>query len=721
VCFVAGTQQQHNVQIHFKKMTLRCSLLFSMFLVTSAALSAQRPDDSAQSRVWVLDNGVVRRAVSYSFQYGLETLEWSDHTSGHDFVLPESVHHGFNEFQVSVDGKPVSGKSSDVRLEGVTESTSSDGTAQLAVRLEALHAPVEVIVHYELAKGEPAVRQFLEIRDTGTAPVILQHLTVANGLLSPGPEKELVAYGGYGEQPRETYFTGRVNDVAVLLEDAKTGIGFAVLSEVPGYLKRTELGQIGWSQWKPAFSAMYETDLFPFQRTIAAGEVFKTAGVSVLLYQRGTASDPHWRIPEYVRDRIASNRVQVEPWIYNTWEPFHKEISAGLVAQLMQRAAATGFNLFTLDDGWELRYGDNTVDTKKFPEGLDPLFAQAHKLGLERGLWSPLALVDLKSHDFLQHPEWACHEPDGSLRYSNSSGIVLSLASPYKYAVIDRISELVKRYDLSYVKLDLTTVFNAYGEQPGCFEKREEYKTPQESSERIYEALDLIANTLHERFPKLLIDYTFELWGEKHLIDYGLLRVADLDWMSNIGDRFADDAGPLQARTLLYQRGIAIPVNTMLIGNLQAEMPSWQDHAATVMGSGHVFLGDLRQVDARTSAAYRDWIGRYQRLSASAKISDSFFPLGSWRQPRVDRWDGFARFARTGDGMVVLFRNQSSATSARFHIPGYPDGQFRVTSWGTGVTWTVSGSALKDALEVRFPPGQNVEVIELHPVPANRP
>ncbi|HEX5283788.1 MAG TPA: alpha-galactosidase [Bryocella sp.] len=698
------------------KMTLRCTSLFSLLLAISTAISAQRLDDSAQSRRWVLDNGVVRKAVSYSPQYGLETQEWSDLISAHAFVLPGSIHHGFNEFRVSADGKPVSGKSSDVHLKGATESTSSDGTAQLAVWLEALHAPVEVIVHYELAKGEPAVRQFLEIRNTGSTPVVLQHLTVANGLLSPGPEKELVAYGGYGEQPRETYFTGRVNDVAVLLEDAKTGIGFAVLSEVPGYMKRTELGQIGWSQWTPAFSAMYDTDLFPFRRTVAPGEVFKTAGVSVLFYQRGTASDPHWRIPEYVRDRIAINRRQVEPWIYNTWEPFHKDISAALVAELMRRAAAMGFTLFTLDDGWELRYGDNTVDTKKFPDGLDPLFAQAHQLGLERGLWSPLALIDLKSHDFLQHPEWACHEPDGSLRYSNSSGIVLSLASPYKYAVIDRISDLVKRYDLSYVKLDLTTVFNAYGEQPGCFEKREEYSTPQESSERIYESLDLIANTLHERFPKLLIDYTFELWGEKHLIDYGLLRVADLDWMSNVVDRSADDAGPLQVRTLLYQRGMAIPVNTMLIGNLQAEMPSWQDHATTAMGAGPVFLGDLRRVDAKTSAAYRDWIDRYKRLRASAKMSDSFFPLGSWRQPRMDQWDGFARLARTGDGMVVLFRNQSSATNVRFRIPGYPDGQFRVTSWSTGETWIVSGKALKDTLEVRFPSGQDVEVIELHPV-----
>ena len=45
-------------------------------------------------------------------------------------------------------------------------------------------------------------------------------------------------------------------------------------------------------------------------------------------------------------------------------------------------------------------------------------------------------------------------------------------------------------------------------------------------------------------FPNLLIDYTFELWGQKHLINYGLPRVADLDWMSNVRDQSANEAGP---------------------------------------------------------------------------------------------------------------------------------------------------------------------------------
>lgn len=668
-----------------------------------------------QSQSWTLDNGVVRKTVSFTADHGLEPTQWTDEVSSFNFISPAFEHHGYNEFHFTANGKQVSGKSADVSAPTAKEDRSPNGTQLLALAFTAKHLPLNIIVHYELAKDSPAVRQFLSITNNGDAPVVLHHLTIAAAALAPGPERDLIAFGGYGEQPRETYFTGRVNDVAVLLENARTGNGFAILSEVPGYLKRTELGQIGWTQWSPAFAAMYDTDLFPFERTLAPHETFNSAGVSVLLYKRGTAEDPHWRIPAYVRDHISHNRESAAPdWIYNTWEPFHKEINAALLHEVIPKVAADGFTLLTLDDGWELRYGDNDVDPKHFPAGLDPVFAQADTLGMKHGLWAPLALIDAKARDFIAHPEWACREEDGNLRISNGgSGVVMSLASPYKLAAIERISELVRRYKLSYIKLDLTTIFNTYGEQPGCFEKREEYKTPQESSARIYEALNLIADTLHQRFPELRIDYTFELWGEKHLIDYGLLRVADLDWLSNIGDQSADSAGPLQARTLLYQRAMAIPTDTLLIGNLQAETGSWQERVATAMGSGPVFLGDLRKQSADDAQHMRDWVTRYTRLRSSVSITDSFFPLGSWQQPRTDRWDGFARLSRTGEGLIVLFRNQSNAPSAELSLPGFRDGAFTLTSWTNGKTLSTQGRTLRDHISAPFPPTADVEVLEV--------
>ena len=687
------------------------SCLFLLFPLMTWTGFAQ---DVSQQRQWILDNGVVRKALKFTSDYGLEATEWTDLQSGHNFISQKSLHPPCDEFSVGIDQQLVSGKAQDVRLTESQEGELADGTKTLTLSFAARHAPVLIAVHYELGKGQPAIRHYLTIANTGPAPVTLGHLTVSCGQLFPGPRRNLVAYGGYGEQPRETFLTGRVNDVAILLEDAKSGIGFAVLSEVPGYMKRMELGD----EWSTSFAAMYDTDLFPFERTVAPHETFTSAAVSVLFYQRGTAADPHWRIPSYVRDRIAHDKEQTPPeWIYNTWEPWHRDINAALAKTLIAKAGADGFTLLTLDDGWQQTYGENIVNKEHFPDGLGPVFAEADALGMKHGLWAPVALINQKATAYVQHPDWACRDENGQPRLSLAAegmGVVMCLASPYKYDVIERLSDLVEKNKLSYVKLDLTSVFNAYGEEPGCYEEGHEHKTRHESSERIYEALQLIAETLHQRFPNLLIDYTFELWGEKHLIDYGLLKVADLDWMSNVRDQSDQEAGPLQVRTLLYQRGMAIPVESMLIGNLQAESPTWQEHVATEIGYGPVFLGDLTKQTPAESQHYKNWIERYTKLRSTVSMTDSFFPLGSWRQPRVDRWDGFARLAQSGEGMVVLFRNDSSAASAEFSIPGYPDGAFEMTAWNSGKKLEVQGGKIRTKITIPFVSAETVEVFEIH-------
>ena len=700
-----------------KKIARVILALLIFYCLSTQIIFAQ---NSSQQRQWTLDNGVVRKALKFTDDYGLEATQWLDLQSNHEFITQGSLHPSCDEFSVDFDHKTVSGKSQDVRLTASEEGTLPDGTKTLAISFAGRNAPVLITLHYELGKGQPAIRQYLTITNTGPVPATLSHLTVSCGVLFPGPRHNLIAYGGYGEQPRETFFTGRVNDVAGLLEDAKTGIGFAVLSEVPGYMKRMEIAD-GWSS---SFAAMYDTDLFPFERTLAPHETFTSAAASVLFYQRGTAEDPHWRIPSYVRDRIAHDHEKTPPeWIYNTWEPWQRTINASLVKTLIAKASADGFTLFTMDDGWQQIYGENVVNKEHFPQGLGPVFAEADALGMKRGLWAPVALINSKADVYVQHPDWACRDENGQPRLSRAMegmGVVMCLASPYKYDVIERISDLVEKNKLSYVKLDLTSVFNAYGEEPGCYEQGHEHKSHQESAERIYEALQLIAETLHQRFPNLLIDYTFELWGEKHLIDYGLLRVADLDWMSNVRDQSANEAGPLQVRTLLYQRGMAIPVESMLIGNLQAETPPWQEHVATEMGSGPVFLGDLTKQTLAESQHYKDWIARYTKLRSAVSMTDSFFPLGSWQQPRVDRWDGFARLARSGEGMIVLFRNDSGASSAQFNIPGYPDGPFEMTDWNSGKRIALQGDKMRSHISIPFAPGETTAVFEIRRTDSTR-
>jgi alpha-galactosidase len=90
---------------------------------------------------------------------------------------------------------------------------------------------------------------------------------------------------------------------------------------------------------------LYDTDLMPFERTLAPGSEFKTAAVSLLTFRnRDGFSDPHWVLPSYTASVLRRKIVaRGTPWIYNTWEPFERNINRETTLQLIDVAAAMGW------------------------------------------------------------------------------------------------------------------------------------------------------------------------------------------------------------------------------------------------------------------------------------------------------------------------------------------------------------------------------------------
>jgi alpha-galactosidase len=239
-------------------------------------------------------------------------------------------------------------------------------------------------------------------------------------------------------------------------------------------------------------------------------------------------------------------------WLYNTWEPFFRNINSEVVKQLVPIASRMGLDVFTIDDGWQSVYGSNEDNRSAFPEGIEGVrkLLDGEHMGL--GLWVPLAAVGTQTATYREHPEWACQDTNHHPKTTNTAAgpqAVMCLASPYRDLAIQRLNDLIARYRPRYIKVDLTTVFNAYGEQPGCHAQGHYHRTWAESLDRIYEGLEYIGRGLYEHHPEVIVDYTFELWGEKHLIDAALLRCADVDWLSNVSDSKPTDAGTKQGRS----------------------------------------------------------------------------------------------------------------------------------------------------------------------------
>jgi alpha-galactosidase len=673
---------------------------------------------SAAGETWTIGSDRIKRTVRFKPGLGLFTERLSDLATNVDFIVPGKLRMDMAaEFSFECNGRTYRGVQSEFELLGADQSNLPHGRS-LTVRLHHQELGLEVAAVYISYNGHPSIRKHLVLRNTGAKPLRFTHLTIEALGLALGPENETILNAQYGTIPREIFYTGRSEDAGLLLANSRAGHGVAILSEVPGYMKRTEIG--GWDDpERVRLNVLYDTDLMPFERSLASGGEFQTASVSLVTFRNGDGfNDPRWVLPSYTA-KILERRVDAKgaPWIYNTWEPFERGINREIALELIEAAGTMGIDVFAIDDGWQQDYGDNAVNLKSFPGGLQSIQDAVEAKGMRLGLWMPMAAIDRKTAAYRKHPEWATVDQDGKQKVTDTmagSKAVMCLASPFRDAAADRINEAIQRFHLAYVKLDITTIFNAYGESPGCWARGHDHGSWAESLNMIYEGIAYVTAKIYSEHPDVLLDLTFELWGQKHIIDAGLLAAGDLDWMSNVDDRRPDSAGPLQARQLLYQRAASMPVESMLIGNMHAELPTIQESFATVIGSAPLLLGDLRKLSATDRQWYHEKIGWFKTMRRKTKISESFFPLGNWQQTASNKWDGFARLARSGDGVIALFRNQSKAAVANVQLPLMPEGKFRVRSvftgedlgvfakadWLRGVPITFSSSVLADVLEV---------------------
>ncbi len=677
-----------------------------------------RTETSGDIRSWFIGNGLIERTLRFSSPHGLYTESFRNKVSGTNFlqeVLPGSTGP---EFVFQVDSEYFTGAGggppANFDLVGFHVLDLSTSGKALEIRLKGSRKPLEVSVFYAVYRGHPVVRKWMTIRNRGNRTIRLSHMAFeALNLMSAWPDEEILRVY-YGVLPRELFYTGRVEDMAITQMSPRTHEGFIVMNEAPGWMKRTEMN--GWGR---SIRVMCDTDLFPFERRVAPGKVYTTPKSSMAFFREGSpAFDPQWMMPSYTsKILMRKGALYKPPWIYNTWEPFQRTINERIAGDVMAVAGRMGFDIFTIDDGWQAEYGENAVNLSAFPHGLGEIQRAATRNKMRLGLWVPLAAISTHAEVYRKHPEWACRDARGRLKLSRTEAgmsVVMCLATPYREAAARRISELISRYDLAYVKIDLTTVFNAYGEAPGCYASGHFHKTWAESLGRIYEGIRYVTDQIYQEHPDVLLDLTFELWGQKQIIDYGLLDTGDLDWMSNVNDAAVTSAGPRQARTLLYQRSLAIPVEAMLIGNLRATTASIEERFATAIGSAPLLLGDLRQLTPSQVKWYAEKIAWFKGLRRNIPINESFFPLGDWSQPKCTTWDGFARLSRVGEGLIVIFKNESKVREVNVRIRTFPVGEFEVKSVMTGDSLgRFSGQQLRSGVVLPVPAQLQVQILEV--------
>ena len=201
-----------------------------------------------------------------------------------------------------------------------------------------------------------------------------------------------------------------------------------------------------------------------------------------------------------------------------------------------------------LDDGWfqgrrddTTSLGDWVVDSEVWPDGLVPLAARVHDLGMQFGLWFEPEMVSLDSDVARAHPEWLLHDPghlDHDAELSWRTQYVLDLANPDAYAhVLGQLDAVVREVGVDFIKWDHNRdlVESTHDGRPG-------------GHLQMLAVYRLIAELKH-RHPALEIE-SCSSGGAR--TDLGILEVCDRVWASDSND-------PVERQDIQRWTGLLLP------------------------------------------------------------------------------------------------------------------------------------------------------------------
>lgn len=279
--------------------------------------------------------------------------------------------------------------------------------------------------------------------------------------------------------------------------------------------------------WAVRVHAGYQP--FDFALELAPGEKHITPALVCGVSADGWGGASR-RLHAFTHERVLPH-PQTRPVLYNGWEAMYFDLSLDGLSALARKAASIGVELFCVDDGWfgarrndHAGLGDWVVRADAFPQGMEPLVQEVHRLGMKFGLWIEPEMVNPDSDLYRQHPDWVLHFP-GRPRTEARHQLILDFGRPEVVEYIfNALDALVARYDIAFFKWDM----NRLATEPGSVAGKAIWR---KHVAGVYSIMD----RLRAKHPTLDIQ---SCSGGGGRIDLGILARADQVWVSDNTDAY---------------------------------------------------------------------------------------------------------------------------------------------------------------------------------------
>lgn len=503
----------------------------------------------------------------------------------------------------------------------------------LRVFLQDPAQPFSVILCYRLTPEHDIIERWCELENRGQELITIEVCSFATLHLPNGTSELTSVTGAWGQEftpQRERLPLGLRVLESRTVQTSHAANPFFLLNRPGQAWEESGLvyfGLLAYSgNWRIAVEQLPSLDVrlhagynpFDFELKLAPQERHITPALVCGFSPEGWGGASR-RSHAFTRERVLPRPERdssVRPVLYNSWEATYFGLSVAGQIELARKAAAIGVELFCVDDGWfgarrndDAGLGDWVVSPDVFPEGLDPLIGEVHRLGMKFGLWVEPEMINVDSDLYRHHPDWILHFP-GRPRTEARSQLILDFGRTevveYIFQALDR---LLVQYPIEFIKWDM----NRYAREPGSVAGKDIWR---KHVEGVYSIMD----RLRQKYPRLNIQ---SCSGGGGRIDLGILSRTDQVWTS-------DNTDALDRIRIQEGYSLAYPARAM-----EAWVTHGKNHQTgrisalgvrfDVAMRGTLGIGaSLNELDEAELAEYAGYIAFYKRIRPVIQEGDLY-------------------------------------------------------------------------------------------------
>lgn len=354
----------------------------------------------------------------------------------------------------------------------------------LRVAFEDAYYPLQVRLGYRVYPGLDIIKRWVEVENTGSAPISFERLFSA-GFSLPGMDPYTFenTNGAWGGEflPCRTVLDGG-NLVYESHRGASNHNQSPYFIAHRGATETRGAVYFGSLAYSGNFKVIAGRDLygitrvslgmndFDFSHTLEPGAHLETP--PVYCGKTEGLGEMSRQMNRFCLEHLLPSRFRAEtlPVLYNSWEATEFNVNVADQTRLAEIAAGIGVELFVMDDGWfgarnndRAGLGDWLVNPAKFPGGLNELIGNVNALGMDFGLWVEPEMVNPDSDLYRAHPDWTYHFPHRHADELRHQLVLNMTRSDVQAYILDCLDRLLTDHNIRYIKWDMNRPFSQVG------------------------------------------------------------------------------------------------------------------------------------------------------------------------------------------------------------------------------------------------------------------